>query len=135
MSLLLHWHSQHRSVMSLEQYVGGAGATGYERLWRLRTYVQTHSLVLVLFVDVSLGAIGGEEEDVVAFVGGDSARENEGMRLCIGGDEVGNPLDVIQVQDPGNVTPTTRLLLSGDDTCSLYHLMVLVILLRLTLER
>ena len=61
--------------------------------------------VLVLSVDVSLGATGGEEEDVV-----------EGMRLCIGGDEVGDPLDVIQVQDPGSVTPTTRLLLSGDDT-------------------
>ena len=38
------------------------------------------------------------------------------MRLCIGGDEVGDPLDVIQVQDPGSVTPTTRILLSGDDT-------------------
>ena len=25
-------------------------------------------------------------------------------------------LDVNQVQDPGSVTPTTRLLLSGDDT-------------------
>ena len=72
--------------------------------------------ILVLSVDVSLGAIGGEEKDVVAFVGGDSAGEDEGMRLCIGGDEVGDPLDVIQVQDPGNVTPTTRLLLSGDDT-------------------
>ena len=46
-------------------------------------------------------------------MGGDSAREDEGMRLCIGGDEVGDPLDVIQVQDPGSVTPTTRLLLSG----------------------
>ena len=71
--------------------------------------------VLVLSVDVSLGATGGEEEDVVAFVGGDSAGEDEGMRLCIGGDEVGDPL-VIQVQDPGSVTPTTRLLLSGDHT-------------------
>ena len=70
--------------------------------------------VLVLSVDVSLGATGGEEEDVIAFVGGDSAGEDEGMRLCIGGDEVGDPLDVIQ--DPGSVTPTTRLLLSGDDT-------------------
>ena len=59
-----------------------------------------------------------EEEDVVAFVGGDSAGEDEGMRLCIGGDEVGDPLDVIQlqVQDPCSVTPTTRLLLSVDDT-------------------
>ena len=28
--------------------------------------------VLVLSVDVSLGATGGEEEDVVPFVGGDS---------------------------------------------------------------
>ena len=71
--------------------------------------------VLVLSVDVSLGATGGEEEDVVAFVGGDS-REDEGMRLCTGGEEVGDPLDVIQVQDPGSVTPTTRLPLSGDDT-------------------
>ena len=71
---------------------------------------------LVLSVDVSLGATGGEEEDVVAFVGGDSAGEDESMRLCIGGDEVGDPLDVIQVQDLGSVTPTTRLLLSGDDT-------------------
>ena len=42
--------------------------------------------VLVLSVDVSLGATGREEEDVVAFVGGDSAGEDEGMRLCIGGD-------------------------------------------------
>ena len=32
----------------------------------------------------------GEEEDVVAFVGGDSVKEDEGMRLCIGGDEVGD---------------------------------------------
>ena len=72
--------------------------------------------VLVLSVDVSIGATGGEEEDVVAFVGGDSAGEDEGMRICIGGDEVGDPLDVIQVQDPGSVTPTTRLLLSGDHT-------------------
>ena len=72
--------------------------------------------VLVLSVDVSLCATGGEEEDVVAFVKGDSAGEDEGMRLCIGGDEVGNPLDVIQVQDPRSVMPTTRLLLSGDDT-------------------
>ena len=72
--------------------------------------------VLVLSVEVSLGATGGEEEDVVAFVGGGSSGEDEGMRLCIGGDEVGNPLDVIQVQDPGSVTPTTRLLLSGDNT-------------------
>ena len=47
--------------------------------------------VLVLSVDVSLGATGGEEEDVVTFVGGDSAGEDEGMRLCIGGDEVGDP--------------------------------------------
>ena len=74
----------------------------------------TH-LLLVLSVDVSLGATGGEEEDVVTFVGGDFAVEDEGMRLCIGDDEVGDPLDVIQVQDPGSVTPTTRLLLSGDD--------------------
>ena len=72
--------------------------------------------VLVLSVDVSLGATVGEEEDVVAFVEGDSAGEDEGMRLCIGGDEVGYPLDVIQVQDPGSVTPTTRLILSGDHT-------------------
>ena len=72
--------------------------------------------VLVLSVDVSLGATGREEEDVVAFVRGDSAGEDEGMCLCIGGDEVGDPLDVIQVQDPGSVTRTTRLLLSGDDT-------------------
>ena len=71
--------------------------------------------VLVLSVDVSLGATGGEEEDVVAFVGGDSAGQDEGMRLCIEGDEVCDPLDVIQVQDPGSVTPTTRLLLSGDN--------------------
>ena len=72
--------------------------------------------VLVLSVDVSLGTTGGEEEDVVAFVGGDSAGEDEGMRLCIGGNEVGDPLDVIQVQDSGSVMPTTRLLLSGDHT-------------------
>ena len=84
-------------------------------------------------MDVSLGATGGEEEDVVAFVGGDSAGEDEGMRLCTGGDEVGDPLDVIQVQDPGSVTPTTRLLLSGNTPCSLYHRRVWVILLRLTL--
>ena len=38
------------------------------------------------------------------------------MCLCIEGDEVSDPLDVIQVQDPGSVTQTTRLLLSGDDT-------------------
>ena len=38
------------------------------------------------------------------------------MSLCIGGDEVGDPLDIIQAQDPGSVTPTTRLLLSGDNT-------------------
>ena len=50
--------------------MGGAGATGYEKLRRL-----------VLSVDVSLGATAGEEEDVVAFVGGDSAGEDEGMRL------------------------------------------------------
>ena len=91
--------------------------------------------VLVLSVDVSLGATGGEEEEVFIFFGGDSAGEDKGMRLCIRGDEVGNPLDVIQVQDPGSFTPTTRLLLSGDEPCSLYHWMVLVILLRLTLER
>ena len=91
--------------------------------------------VLALSVDVSLGASGGEEEDVVVFVGGDSAGEDEGMRLCIGGDEVGDPLDVIQVQDPSSVTPTTRLLLSGNDTVFLVNRMVLVILLRLTLER
>ena len=72
--------------------------------------------VLVLSLDVSLGATRGEEEDVVAFVGGDSAGEDECMRLCIGGDEVGDPLDIIQVQDPGIVTPTTRLLLFGDNT-------------------
>ena len=72
--------------------------------------------VLILSVDVSLGATGGEEEDVVVLAGGDSAGENEGIRLCIRGEEVGDPLDVIQVQDPGSVTPTTRLLLSGDDT-------------------
>ena len=72
--------------------------------------------VLVLSVDVSLGATEGEEEDVVAFVGGDFAGEDEGMRLCIGGDEVSDPLNVIQVQDPGSVTPTTRLLWRGDDT-------------------
>ena len=72
--------------------------------------------ILVLSVNVSLGATGGEEEDVVVFVGGDSAGEDEGMSLCIGGDEVWDPLDVIQVQDPGSVKPTTRLLLSGDDT-------------------
>ena len=62
--------------------------------------------ILVLSVDVSLGATGGEEADVVAFVGGDSAREDEGMSLCIGGDEVGNPLDVIQVLDPDSVPCT-----------------------------
>ena len=67
--------------------------------------------VLLLSVDVSLGATGEEEKDVVAFVGGDSAGEDEGMRLCKGGDEVSDPLDVIQVQDPGSVTLTTRLLL------------------------
>ena len=66
-------------------------------------------------MDVSLGATGGEEEDV-RFVGGDSAGEDEGMSLCIGGDEVGDPFDVIQAEDPGSVTPATRLLLSGDDT-------------------
>ena len=67
-------------------------------------------------MDISLGATGGEEEDVVTFVGGDSAGEDKGMSLCIGGDEVGHPLDVIQVEDPGSVTPATRLLLSGNDT-------------------
>ena len=71
--------------------------------------------VLVLSVDLSL-ATGGEEEDVIAFVGGDSAGEDEGMRLCIGGDEVGDPLDVIKVQGPVSAMPTTRLLLSGGDT-------------------
>ena len=44
--------------------------------------------VLVLSVDVSLGAT---EEDVVAFVEGDSAGQDEGMRLCIGGDEDRRP--------------------------------------------
>ena len=67
-------------------------------------------------MDFSLGATGGEEEDVVAFVGGDSAGEDKGMSLCIGGDEVSDPLNVIQAEDPGSVTPATRLLLSGDDT-------------------
>ena len=37
--------------------------------------------ILVLSVDVSLGATGGEEEDVVAFVGGDSAGQDEGMLI------------------------------------------------------
>ena len=69
-----------------------------------------------ILVDVSLGGTIGEEEDVVAFVGRDSAGEDKGMSLCIGGDEVGDPLDIIQTQDPGSVTPTTRLLLSGDNT-------------------
>ena len=74
--------------------------------------------VLVLSVEVSLGATGGEEEDVVAFVGGDSAGEDEGMHLCIG------------VED---------FFCRGTTPCSLYHRMVLVILLvilfKLTLER
>ena len=81
--------------------------------------------VLVLSVDVSLGVTGGEEEDVVGYVGGDSAVKGEGMRLCKGVDEVGDPLDVIQAQDPGSVTPTTRLLLLGDDTVFLVPVMVL----------
>ena len=58
-------------------------------------------------MDVRHGATGGEEEDV---------REDKGMSLSIGGDEVGDPLDVIQTQDPGSVTLTTRLLPSRDDT-------------------
>ena len=66
-------------------------------------------------MDVSLGGTGGEEEDVVTFVEGDSAGEDKGISLCIGGDEVIDPLDVIQAEDPGSVTPATRLLLSGDD--------------------
>ena len=56
------------------------------------------------------------------FVGGDSAREDEGMSLCIGGDEVSNPHDVIQAEDHGSVTLATRLLLSGDDTVFLIQL-------------
>ena len=36
--------------------------------------------VLVLSVDVSLGATGEEEEDVVAFVGGDSVGEDPSSR-------------------------------------------------------
>ena len=78
--------------------------------------------ILVLSVDFSLGATGGEEEDDFVFVGGDSVVEEEGMSLCIAGDEVGDPLDVIQAQDPGSVKPTTRLLLSGDDTVFLVPL-------------
>ena len=71
---------------------------------------------LVLSVDVSLGPTGREEGGCRRVCRRRLCREDEGMRLCIGGDEVGDPLDVIQVQDPGSVTPTTRLLLSGDDT-------------------
>ena len=66
-------------------------------------------------MDVSLGATGGEE-DAVTFVGRDSAREDKGTTLCMRGDEVGDPLDVIQAEDPHSVTLATRLLLSGDDT-------------------
>ena len=116
MSLLLRWHSQHRSVMGLEHTIRGRSWSHRLRKVEAATHLRLTHCVLVLSVDVSLGATGGEEEDVVAFVGGDSAGEDEGMRLCIGGDEVGDPLDVIQVQDPGSVTSTTRLLLSGDDT-------------------
>ena len=62
-------------------------------------------------MDISLGATRGEEEDVVMYDLGDSAGENKGMSLCIRGDEVCDPLDVIQAEDPGSVTPPTRLLL------------------------
>ena len=55
------------------------------------------------------GTLSREEEYVVRFVGGDSARVDKGMSLCIGGDEVGDPLDVIQAKDPGSVAPATRL--------------------------
>ena len=50
------------------------------------------------------------------FVGGESAGEYKGMSLCMGGDEVGDPLDVIQAGDPGSVTLAARFLLSGADT-------------------
>ena len=96
--------------------MGGAGATGYEKLRRLRTYVQTHSLRPGIVCGCQPWCNWRGGGGCRPFVGGDSAGEDEGMHLCIGGDEVGNPLDVIQVQDPGSVTPTTRLLLSGDDT-------------------
>ena len=109
MSLLLHWHSQHRSVIGLEHTIR-------RRSWSHRLRKVDAATHHHLSVDVSLGATGGEEEDVIAFVGGDSSGEDEGMRLCIGGDEVGDPLDVIQVQDPGSVMQTTRLLLLGDVT-------------------
>ena len=91
--------------------------------------------ILVLSVNVSLGATGGEEEDVVKFVGGNSVGEDKGMSLCIGGDEVCDPLDVIKGQDPGSVKPTPDFFCRGTTPCSLYHRMVLVILLRLTLEK
>ena len=89
--------------------------------------------VLVLSVDFSLGATGGEEEDVVAFVGGDSAGEDEGMRLCIGGDEVGDLL----VASRSRILVVSRrppdFFCRGITPCSLYHRRVWVILLRLTL--
>ena len=83
-------------------------------------------------MDVSLVATGEEEEDIVTFVRGDSASEDKGMILCKGGDEVGNPLDVIQVEDPCGVTRATRLLLLGMTLCFLYHQMMFG---RLTLEK
>ena len=118
MSLLLRWHSQHRSAIGLEHTLHG-------RLRKVEPATPVFSLtysLLVLSLDVSLGATGGEEENVVMFVGGDSAREDKGMSLCKGGDEVGDPLDVIQAEDPGSVTPATRLLLSGEDTVFLIPL-------------
>ena len=110
-----HRPRTHNPWEELEPQVTKSRA-GYTPVFRL-----TPSL-LVLSVDVSLGATGGEEEDVVMFVRGDSAGEDEGMSLCIGGDEVGNSLDVIQAEDPGSVTPATKLLLLEDDTVFLIPL-------------
>ena len=100
--------------MGLEHTIRGRSWS--HRLRKVEAATHLCSDSLIAFWYCLWMSAGGEEKDVVAFVGGDSAGEDEGMRLCIGGDEVGDPLDVIQVQDPGNVTPTTRLLLSGDDT-------------------
>ena len=48
-----------------------------------------------------------EEDDVIIFVGGDSAGKDKGVGLCTGGDKVGDPLDVVQTEDCGSVLLST----------------------------
>ena len=111
MSLLLRWHSQHGSVMGLEHIKRGRSWSHRLRKVEVATHLCSDSLIASWYC-LWMSAL----VQLVAFVGGDSAGEDEGMPLCIGGDEVCDPLDIIQVQDPGIVIPTTRLLLSADNT-------------------